>query len=71
MVAVAVMMMMVEGEAYAFVVLWVCVIVGVDEDVPVLHLVIGYERLQHWSRLYVRCIDHTATKPRARPDRQA
>ena len=58
----AVMMMMMEGEAYAFVVVWVCVIVGVDEDVPVLHFVIGYERLQHGSRLYVRCTDHTATQ---------
>jgi hypothetical protein len=62
MVAVAATMM--EGEAYAFVVVWVCVIVGVDEDVPVLHFVIGYERLQHGSRLYVRCIDHTATQSR-------
>lgn len=62
--AVMMMMMMMEGEAYAFVVVWVCVIVGVDEDVPVLHFVIGYERLQHGSRLYVRCIDHTATQNR-------
>jgi hypothetical protein len=43
-------------QAYAFVVVWIGLVVRMDEDVPVLHLVIGNERFQHRSRLQVRCV---------------